>query len=236
VQQLNQDVSLYLNSKRSVWKPDTIRATSSRLANYTPGQEAVEVYNRMIEQGCSPYYVKLTFINLAAFMDWLIAQGRATNNSYREFLAKNKQLFRNAYEDKYASITWQEFQEEMEQADEQMRMVLSLLGYAGCRLNELYSFDGITVLGKGGKRRRVYLPDAIPVTPVKLSPSQIRRRLKANPHSYRKLAADYWLRNGIDLKTVQVLLGHSSLASTQRYLRPMEADTLQDKLNQAWGA
>jgi integrase len=232
--QIHQDAIDYLKAKAALWSGGTIEATSSRLMYYKPGQKAVELYSAMVEAGNSPYYIKITFINVAALMDWLIAQGRASYNPHRAFLEENKQLFRNAYEDKYAAITWEAFQEEYKEADTQMRSVLALLGFAGCRLSELYTYDGRAVLGKGRKRRHVYLPAGISVVPVELSPSQIRRRLRANPHSYRKLAADFWLRNGLDLKTVQVLLGHTSLNSTQRYLRPMEHDATQTKLEQAW--
>lgn len=54
---------------------------------------------------------------------------------------------------------------------------------------------------------------------------EIANRAGLNPkewhlHRFRDTAATRWLRAGIDVRTVQLWLGHESLATTQKYLEP----------------
>lgn len=50
-------------------------------------------------------------------------------------------------------------------------------------------------------------------------------------HKWRATFATNALRGGIDLRTVQALLGHKSLESTMRYLQPMHGKALHKQLN-----
>lgn len=231
---LSRDVSRYLDERRLVWTSATLKAAASRFKLHF-GMDAEMVYKKMVEQGYKPYYIKVSFIMFSGYMEWLKAQGRATHNVYADFLKKNRQVFINAYQDSYTTLSLESFLDEYRSATPAMQAVLVLLGIAGCRLSELYTFDGTTVMGKGGKRRKVFIPEGMQVAaPITLSPHAIRRALKHNPHAYRKLSADTWFKKGLDIKTVQVLLGHTSLQATQRYLRPMQQDELQDSVNNIW--
>lgn len=55
-------------------------------------------------------------------------------------------------------------------------------------------------------------------------------------HKFRRTFATKLLQDGIDLRTVQTLMGHTDLASTMRYLRPASGAALQAKLDTIeWG-
>ena len=49
-------------------------------------------------------------------------------------------------------------------------------------------------------------------------------------HKFRATRITNWLRNGLDLKSVQDLAGHSDLASTSRYLASQQIDVLQQRI------
>lgn len=134
------------------------------------------------------------------------------------------------------------------------RAILETLYATGLRISELASMrvgeadtDLVTVVGKGGKTRRVpigrpaqraleaYVRESRPLIAgddsddalwvgVKggpLGPRGIRRvvakRLATFPHALRHSFATHLLEGGADLRTVQDLLGHTDLATTQIY-------------------
>lgn len=77
--------------------------------------------------------------------------------------------------------------------------------------------------------RRVRAPYS-PIGPDTVALTVVRRTLEILGHSVRchilrHSIATAWLRSGVDLKTVQVLLGHRSVGTTSRYLHT-SADSL----------
>jgi integrase len=55
-------------------------------------------------------------------------------------------------------------------------------------------------------------------------------------HKLRDTFATWALRRGVDIRTVQHWLGHSSIAMTERYLAPEQEDQQQKLVNKAFGA
>lgn len=127
------------------------------------------------------------------------------------------------------------------------RALVMLGRYACLRLNEITTLkmsqrDGerLHVRGKGDKDRIVYLNDevlaalrarerAVPdgyyfpgETDGHLHPQSVHKIIKRvtgwNPHALRHAGATAAYRATRDLRAVQAMLGHSSLATTQRYL------------------
>jgi integrase len=50
-------------------------------------------------------------------------------------------------------------------------------------------------------------------------------------HRFRRSYMTTLLRNGVDVRTVQAMAGHSDIASTMRYLRPASGSEIQGKVN-----
>jgi integrase/recombinase XerC len=132
-------------------------------------------------------------------------------------------------------------------ATTQQRAMIYLARFGCLRLNELTTLqsharqaDLLTIHGKGGKQRRVpandellhtlltleleqgtgpYFPGRYGGTMHPVSVGKIITRMTGwNPHSLRHAGATAAYEATKDLRAVQELLGHSSLATTERYL------------------
>jgi len=49
-----------------------------------------------------------------------------------------------------------------------------------------------------------------------------------SPHALRRTFATLSLQNGMDIVSLQTLLGHSSLETTRRYIQWLDSDLLED--------
>lgn len=134
-------------------------------------------------------------------------------------------------------------------ADRTVRPVLALLYATGMRLSEALDLQPEDLdrerrlirvrAGKGNRERFVPLPGFVlersrlaSILPIR-SPEAVRAALRRacdrsgtralTPHSFRHAFASHQLAAGVDLRLLQVTLGHASIRSTARYARPSPA-------------
>ncbi len=85
-------------------------------------------------------------------------------------------------------------------------------------LNEIRLEGSCEALFLTDKKKSRLSPTTITLKVYHLRKS-VKIRTKASSHSFRKSSATHMLRNGASLLTVQALLGHSAITSTQAYTK-----------------
>ena len=141
-------------------------------------------------------------------------------------------------------------------------LVFNTLAKTGCRVSELIAmtpndiitqFRQIIIRGKGGKIRNVDVPpDCILPLNIYIKQKGIKgnerifpvrrqainkltdRYAKTNPHTFRHSYAVELLRTTKNIEYVRLQLGHSSLQTTQIYLRYMDYEEDKKKLTGLW--
>ena len=141
-------------------------------------------------------------------------------------------------------------------------MTIQVLAKTGVRVTELinirpqdilYSAKQIIIRGKGNKIRNIDIPDELlyllqfyikdkkirknkPIFPVTKQAIYYRTKQIAdvNPHAFRHSYAIQLLRKTKNIKYVQQQLGHSTLATTQVYLKYMDFDKEKGQLGELW--
>ena len=68
---------------------------------------------------------------------------------------------------------------------------------------------------------------------IKEYASKANIKKKVTPHVLRHSFATHLLKNGVDIRAIQQLLGHSNLSTTQIYTS-VDMDTLKHAYDDAW--
>ena len=228
-------IEKYILDNKNAWSGTTLTSERRRLLSiheslHLPPEELWGV----LKERHAPYTRVTIFSRVVSFYDWLVREGHVTApNKYRDFKSKNKQLFKNTYERRKPSITFEEAKKRIKKLDDERckNKALELL-LTGMRFNESLTYrpsDG-TVIGKGNKRRKVYNPFKEGVK-LNLSYSQFMRKLKKvgiKPHDLRKLAASKLYNSGLNEFDLLKVMGWESIETAKSYIQSKEDEKLED--------
>ena len=64
--------------------------------------------------------------------------------------------------------------------------------------------------------------------------SEALKTINLRWHDLRREAASRWLDRGVDIRTIQLLLGHASVVTTQRYLSVTDEEILRSMQDKLW--
>jgi hypothetical protein len=218
-------INKYIKSQKQSWTDTTLRSECYRLRTVAKLVSDVSNAKRVHDElsNClKPYSLVTTWTRLVQYYDWLIEQGLVEGeNPLKAFREKNKRLFKNSYVRKPASLSFEEARNRVN-----LLMGTPYFGLAtflletGCRYTESLGFDGEYVVGKGGKKRRVYTGRKNPS--FKHSYAAFYNALKKvglKPHDLRKIALSKLVEYGANVFELCEIAGWSSLNTAQSYIK-----------------
>lgn len=206
-------IEQYLSNHAKVWSPTTLRSETYRMRTIEPYISDPQGLWEAL-QSLAPYTRRTYFIRARKYHDWV----GTSPNPFTKFMEENAQLFRHVYEKKRPDMALEEAKGRIAQIkDSQARDAAMLLLSTGMRTCELKSYDGKTVVGKGGKRREVYGGKK----PVRCSYKKLYKHLVKvglKPHDLRKIFATELVRNGANEFELTHIMGWSDINVALSYV------------------
>ncbi len=222
----------YLAAKKPLWAESTYKSESARLTRLLSliSNNPLEFYNKT--QHLSSYSRLTAWIRV---VDFLLSCNPDLAARYKEFRKKNKQLFRNAYKKRLPPQTFEEVLALLTKIkDEQVKAKAEQLLWGGLRWSESFTYNPAnqTVVGKGGKERRVYAVRPVVYTKSKRTFIRELAAVGLKPHDLRKIRATDLARRGLREQDLCKVFGWSSFNTASSYLAPLREKELDNLMNQ----
>lgn len=235
-----EHIEEYIASQRLAWSDTTLKSESSRLLCIPASLRSPrEVYDYLVAQGRAPYSIKTTFIRLAKMEQWALSRGKIGDDPYRVFIMEHRRLFKHAYQRIPVNVTFDEALVLIKRLPEDCQQQALTLLNTGLRISEIYKIqkdeDGYYVIGKGGKRRKIY-------GKINMTGPVAKARFRAElhkvglvPHDLRKLAATRLAERGALPQDLCEVFGWSKIETAYYYLQPQREDKLRAFVEESLG-
>lgn len=221
----------YCEDKSGVWAASAQRSEPVRLNRlwHAIDGDASKLWAELVAQGYHRNAAATYWTRVSAFWDWAMEHGHVPEgeNPYKRFKAKNPRIFRGAYVKNPCKQTFDEIMGKLETiSDPIIRNTCIVILVGALRWHEVHKIDGEYVVGKGNKRRKVYLPT--PLGPI-CKPnqySQVLRTLKAfglTPHKLRSARLTDLARKGMTIADLTEFAGWSNFSVAQSYIAANES-------------
>lgn len=226
-------INEYLADHKNAWAESTIKSETARLNSIQEllGATPAEVHERLITAGYKPYTIKTIFMRLVSIETWAMESGKLKTPNFRLYMRKHRNKFKYAYQKEEVKLTYTQAKNRiMKLPDPYRAMALGMLT-TGLRLSEVYKFNDGSVIGKGGKQRKVY--DTIKGTAPRGAFSRQLKAVGLKSHTLRKLCATRVAELGATPADLCKIFGWSSINTAYQYLQAKDDDRLQALIQKA---
>lgn len=212
----------------TVWAESSVRSETQRLNKLWDEIDGDPTRLWLAVQRLAPYTRQTYIARVGAFWDWLIENGhQPPPNPYKTWKKKNKRVFMGAYVKRPCKIPFDELMRQIDLVpEERYRNKMKQLLIGGLRVTESDTLKDGEVLGKGNKRRRVYVPELGPMVTKKQYSGLLRRchkYLGVTPHKLRSARMTDMARRGLKMHDLMEFAGWASPGVAGSYIAANES-------------